>query len=254
MCPPRSFSEDSGARNRDLSDVYQSIQSVREDSLVALLDNPALTEAEILLLLNRRNLPIRVIEEIASRPKWLASYRVKLALVRNSRTPVKVSLGLLKYLFLFDLVMVSLLPAVARELKDLSESLILSQLPKLALGESVTLARRASSKVAGALLIARNTHVIQGVLDNPRVTAGTIVRALNLPACSLMLVNLVSRHRKWQNIYDVRLALLRSPHLPTARALKFISEMKEMDLRELADDPKVGKQLRQYLKRSVGLT
>lgn len=228
------------------------IHSVREDDLISHLDSPATTEAEVLLLLKRRNLSPRVIEEIASRQQWLGNYQVKLAIVKNVRTPLKISLGLHKFLFLFDLVTISLMPALARELKDLAENTILSQLPKLPLGETVTLARRASERVAGQLLSSQKDRVIQAAIDNPRVTESTIVRALNHPASTLQLVNFVSEHRKWQYVYGVRMALLRSSYLTTAKALKFINEMKKTDLQELAEDRRVQVQLRKYLKNFLG--
>src|SRR5207249_8041482 len=52
--------------------------------LLALLENPALDETQVCLLLERKDLPGEILEEIARRKALLKSYRVKRALDRKS--------------------------------------------------------------------------------------------------------------------------------------------------------------------------
>ena len=55
--------------------------------LLALLDNPALDETHVCLLLERKNLPGEILEEVARRKLLLKSYRVKRSLAFHPRTP-----------------------------------------------------------------------------------------------------------------------------------------------------------------------
>ena len=87
------------------------------DVLLALLENPALDETQVCLLLERKDLPGEILEEIARRKVLLKSYRVKKALAFHPRTPRLVSLRLLRDLYLMDLVQVAILPGVSAELK-----------------------------------------------------------------------------------------------------------------------------------------
>ncbi len=112
------------------------------DVLLALLDNPALEETQVCLLLERKNLPEEILEEVARRKPLLKSYRVKRSLAFHPRTPRLVSLRLLRDLYLMDLVRVAILPGVSAELKRNAEEQLLARLPQLPLGQKITLARR----------------------------------------------------------------------------------------------------------------
>jgi hypothetical protein len=158
-------------------------------------------------------------------------------------------LQLLKFLFLFDLVSVSLQPAIPIEVKKLAESLILSQLPKLQLGQQITLARRSTGKIAGELLGKENRQIIQAALDNPRLNEATLLQVLNGPGCSTQLAEVLVKHKKWFFSYDIRVALLRSNSLSMANVLRLIPDLKGSDLRDLVEDPRVNRQVRNYVKQ-----
>jgi hypothetical protein len=85
--------------------------------LLAVLDNPALDETQVCLLLERKDLPGEVLEEVARRKALLKTYRVKRALAFHPRTPRLISLRLLRDLYLMDLVQITLSPGVSSELK-----------------------------------------------------------------------------------------------------------------------------------------
>ena len=110
--------------------------------LLALLDNAALGEAQLCLLLERKDLPGEVLEEIGKRKPLLKSYRVKRALCFHPRGPRLVTLRLIRDLYLMDLVQLALSPAVPAELKRNAEEQLLMRLPQIPLGQKITLARR----------------------------------------------------------------------------------------------------------------
>ena len=62
----------------------------------------------------------------------------------------------------------------------------------------------------------------------------------------------IARHPKWSPRRDVRYALVRSRHTPTARALEFVATMTREELRSLAGDRAVPPQIRSYVARLVG--
>ena len=55
------------------------------DVLLALLDNPAVGEAQLCLLLDRKDLPAEVLEEVARRKPLLKNYGVKRVLAFHPR-------------------------------------------------------------------------------------------------------------------------------------------------------------------------
>lgn len=67
------------------------------------LDNPLLTEAQVLKVLSRGKLPATVVTAIASHRKWSYLYNVRVALVRHPQTPLQRVLAFLPDLTLNDL-------------------------------------------------------------------------------------------------------------------------------------------------------
>jgi hypothetical protein len=221
------------------------------DVLLALLDNPALDELQLCLLLERKNLPGEILEEVGRRKAFLKSYRVKKALALHPRTPRLVSLRLLRDLYLMDLVQVTILPGVSAELKRNAEDQLLARLPQLPLGQKITLARRGPGRVAGAMLAEGHPQVVSIVLDNPYMTEAQILRTLAREKLPVTVVPAIIQHRKWSLAYNVRLALVRQPSAPLSTILGFLPQLTVSDLRELAAPGIVPENLRKYLNAEV---
>jgi uncharacterized protein (DUF1778 family) len=219
--------------------------------VLALLDNPALDETHVCLLLERKNLAGEILEEVARRKPLLKSYRVKRSLAFHPRTPRLVSLRLLRDLYLMDLVQVAILPGISAELKRNAEDQLLARLPQLPLGQKITLARRGPARVAGALLSEGHAKVVPMVLDNPYMTEAQILRALAREKLPLPVIPAIIQHHKWSITYNIRLALVRNASTPLATVLAYLPELTVSDLKELAAPGIVPENLRKYLQAEV---
>jgi hypothetical protein len=219
--------------------------------LLALLDNPALDETQLCLLLERENLSGEILEEVLRRKPLLKSYRVKRALAFHPRTPRVNGLRLLRDLYLMDLVQVALSPGVSAELKRDAEDQLVSRLPQLPLGQKITLARRGPARVAGALVAEGHAQVISIALDNSKLTEAQILKALSRDKLPVAVIPAIMQHRKWSISYSVRLALVRHPLSPLATILGYLPELTVSDLRELAAPGIVTENLRRYLLAEV---
>jgi hypothetical protein len=71
--------------------------------LPVALNNPFLTEAQVLKALAREKVPTQVAQAVAHHPKWSQSYNVRLALVRTPTAPLAMVLGFLPHLAVSDL-------------------------------------------------------------------------------------------------------------------------------------------------------
>lgn len=219
--------------------------------LEALLQNPFLSEEHLLTLLQRKTLPGELLEAIGKNPQWRQSQRVKAAVAQHPKTPRLVSLGLLKFLYLFDLVNVTLQPATPAEIKRLAEDQILNRLKQLPLGQQVALARRGSGRVAAGLLLEGQEPVISPALDNPFLTEGELAGVLRRDELPEMLLERVARHPKWSRQYQIRLQVVRHPLTPLALALEFLPGLKVGDLRVLTSDKRMRPKLREYVKEEA---
>src|SRR5271155_3496015 len=219
--------------------------------LLAVLDNPALDEAQLCMILERKNLPGEILEEVARRKPLLKSYRVKRGLAFHPRTPRLVTLRLLRDLYLMDLVQLTLLPGIPTELKRNAEDQLVARLPQLPLGQKITLARRGPARLAGALLAEGHAQIVSIVLDNAYLTEAQVLRVLSREKLPPVVVRTISLHRKWSISYNVRLALVRHPSSPLATVLAYLPELTVSDLRELASPGIVSESLRKYLQAEV---
>ena len=221
------------------------------DVLLALLDNPALDETQLCLLLDRKDLPAAVLEEVGRRKPLLKNYRVKRALAFHPRSPRLVTLRFLRDLYLMDLVQLTFLPGISTELKRNAEDQVIARLPQLPLGQKITLARRGPARAAGALLAEGHAQILSVVLDNANLTEAQILKVLSREKLPEGIIKAISLHRKWSCAYNVRLALVRHPSSPLGTVLAYLPELTESDLRELAAPGIVPENLRNYLQAEI---
>jgi hypothetical protein len=79
------------------------------------LDNPLLTESQVLKVLAKPGVPQRVVAAIAQHAKWSRQYNVRMALVRNLQTPLPSLLAFLPDLTVRDLKEIEGLEEVSAE-------------------------------------------------------------------------------------------------------------------------------------------
>jgi hypothetical protein len=196
---------------------------------------PALdyTEDQPLAELQRTDIGAAEIASLAKSPAAAKSRKVALAVVLHPRAPRHISVPLLRRMFTFDLMQVSLTPAVAADIKRAAEGQIVLRAESLSAGEKISLAKRGSGRVAAALLQEDDERVISPALDNAHLTEALVVQALMKPRAPQALFTLVSEHRKWMNAREVQIALLRSEKTPVERAREFAKNFSEEVLREI---------------------
>jgi hypothetical protein len=134
-------------------------------------------------------------------------------------------------------------------LRRVAEDAVINRLPGLALGERISLARRATGRVAGALLTDREIRVVTAALSCPQLTDELVVKALGMESISAEAVERIAAHERWSNAYSVRLALLRQPLTTLGRVLALAPLVKRNDLMEITGDPRMPLGRRKYLTR-----
>lgn len=171
------------------------------------IDAGSLTEDAALALLTTRDLQAEKIEEIASNSHLLSSRKVMLAMVRHVKTPRRVSIPLVRQLFVFELMDVALAPAIPADIKLLAEECITAKLPSTTVGARLTLAKRGSTRVAAALVRDSDARVRDAALNNPFLTEAFVVRAILKAGATRAMTEAISRHPKWACRVEVRRAL-----------------------------------------------
>jgi hypothetical protein len=226
-----------------------AVTGARSSSVLA--STPSLNEDLALALLERRELAPEAIEQVAQDSSALKSRKVCIAIVAHPRTPRHLALRLLRHFYTADLMQFALRPSVAADLKHFAAEQLVTRLPSVTLGERMMLARRASETVAAALLLDKESRVSHAALGNARLTEAAIIKALMRPNAGAAFVEAVCHHPKWSLRREIRLALLRSPHTPLARALEFARNLPPPLLRDVLHTSRLPEKTKTYLRENL---
>ncbi len=211
----------------------EAVRSASHEVLAEAASDPALTEDLALVLVKQSDLPTHVLDRLSRNGGVMKSRKVKLALVEHPRTPRHISIPLVRHLFTFDLMQVALTPVVAADIKMAAEESLINRLERLSQGERLSLAHRASGRVAAILLLDPESRVIQAALENSRLTESAVIKALMRRDAPEAFVRAVCHHSKWSPRREIRIALLRSGKTPLSRALEFSRSLPSPLVREI---------------------
>jgi len=242
--------------------------------LVRTAANPELTEDLALALLKRTDLPPEALEQLAKNATALKSRKVKVALVSHAHTPRHVSVPMARQFYTFDLMKIALAPSVPTDIKVAIDNVLISRLTAVTIGEQLTLARRASGRVAAALLTDvaaregktgdretagskiknaeatdRETTVMRTALENPRLTEALVIKAILRDDASAAMVAAIAQHKKLSVRKEIRAALLRTQHLSLARALEFSQVIPAGLLQEVLASSRLPERIKEQLRR-----
>ena len=240
---------------------------LRPADLIMTAADPALVEDVALALLKRTDLHHEVLEQLARNANALKIRKVKMALISHPNTPRHVSVPLARQLYTFDLMKVALSPLMPADVKIAVDGVLISRLKTVTLGERLTLARRASGRVAAALLQegespkrkilagkirksdTMQVRVIQTALENPRLTEALVISSVLRPNAIADVLQAVAHHPKWSSRREIRTALLRTEHLSLARALEFAEQLPAATLNGLLASSRLPSKIKDQLLR-----
>jgi len=212
----------------------------------------AVNEDLALAKLKEADLSSDVIEEISRDTSALKSRKVRLAIAAHSHTPRRIALRIIRELYTFELMQFALTPAAAADLKRVADELLLSRLTSITLGERISLARRSSTLIAGALLLDKESKVWQLAMENARLTEVAVVKALQRTTATPAFVEAVSHHSKWSVRNEVQIALLRNAHTPMAKAIEFARRIPPRHLRDILHTSRLPEKIKNYLLKESG--
>ena len=95
--------------------------------LECLLRNPRLVEEDIVPLVANELTPVPILETVASDRQWTNRYTVRLALVRNSKTPLRIRLSFLSRIQKNDLETLIHAPLTAHLIRAAAERILIGE-------------------------------------------------------------------------------------------------------------------------------
>ncbi len=231
--------------------LWTVLETIQGEDLFSLLSHPSASEKHIVKLLERQDLGEAFLRKTAQ-SQWMKHPRVQFYFVNHPQAPLADSMNFVKFLFWRDLNLVLTNFRIPTEVRHAAESMLIQRLPALATGEKITLARLAAGQVLKMLRLEKDPRVVQGLLENPRITEDDVLFLINQPRTPAPVLEQVARDPKWSSRREVRVALLRNGSTPLALAVSFISSLSLTELRTLLSDPKVPLPVRRMIETRVG--
>ncbi|MCP4654652.1 MAG: hypothetical protein GY856_04440 [bacterium] len=192
-----------------------------------------LTVREVRQTLRNPFVTAEVIEELVLARQLLSIYEVRSIIARHRRTPEVIAMRFVSGLYWRDLLEmvadVRIRPAVRR----VAEKYLIQRLPRLAVGEKVTIARRAPLEVIAQLHKDPSLHVIRAFLGNPRLTEESLLPLVIHESTSTRVLDLVASNPRWGRRYAIRAALSRNPRTPFRVVFDILPQLRRKDLIEV---------------------
>jgi len=200
-----------GGRAAPVELLRRHLSSAPLAFLEGALDNPALTDSELILLLRNKQATAGLLLAIVRDRCWTRSQEVRKLLALHPRLPLAAARDLLPYLFWKQLAEISTSPQANPVVRRMAEEALEIKITEMSLGEKVALARQATARVIGALSKSAEPRLLRALLGNGRMRekeAAGIAADDRLPG---ELLAFIAGHHRWSALRSIRLALLANP-------------------------------------------
>ena len=248
---------------KDIEKALQLASTGNEEELKSLVHHPSpkviarlllnenLTEDLAIIIANRKNLSIEIMEDLYHNIRWKESYRVMLALCKNRKSPQKISLSIIKLLRVLDLADITRNKQVPINVRIRAEAMINEKILPMPLGIKKTLARKASSNVLMKLIEDGMRDVVSICLDSPNLIEGDIYKVVNMKRTPSHVIQQIAHHPKWSCRYQIQWALILNNYTPLSRVVIFLKNLKTTDLKELYAAPGLPSSTKPFIHREL---
>jgi hypothetical protein len=110
---------------------------------------------------------------------------------------------------------------------------------KMSIAEKIKLATKGNKEARSYLLRDSNKLVSVAVIRSPKITDGEILAVANNRAAQDDVLRVVCNNREWLKDYRVKVALTKNPKVPLPVAMKFLSQLRESEVKDLARNKNV---------------
>jgi hypothetical protein len=235
------------ARIADNEELWKLVRDPSSDVVINAIFNKNLTEDMAVFIAKKKNTSSEILGMLAADVRFRGSYKLKLSICKNSKTPPKITLSLLKFLRIFDLGDITKDQNIPIAIRQKIEYSLLEKAASLPSGVKVALAKRSSINIIVSLMEKGDKNVVRSCLESPSLTEEHLCKLINAPSARPILIKAVSGHAKWSLQYRIKYSLVRNYHTPMPDAVRFMTTLKTNDLRELYSDKSLPSSTRPYI-------
>lgn len=127
-----------------------------------------------------------------------------------------------------------------------------SQIQSLSVSEKIKLALRSGGKeVRSILLKDSNKQVVLSALENPLITDSEVEATARNRSVPEEALRTIAKNREWMKNYSIIIALVTNPKTPPGVAVRFVNNLRTIDLRHLERNKGVSEVVRVAAKRAI---
>ena len=235
MPPEDSTAVPVGLREADENELLEVVRSRLDrlplHELRALFANPFLGESAA--------------REILDRPEYLDNQEIRRALAGHRHTPLPEALRLVSTLYWTDLVDLGRDARIRPPVRRAAQQVLFVRYEGLAVGERVSIARRAGVELLSRVRHDPEPRVVQAMLENPRLTEGVLMPLLASDATRPEVLRSIAASERWLARYEVRRLLCRHRRVPAEVVLPLLPTLKKGDLRAIESHAGLNRQVSQ---------
>ena len=122
---------------------------------------------------------------------------------------------------------------------------------KMNVAEKIKLATLGNKEARGLLLRESNKLVSMAAIRSPRITDGEVLLMAGNKTCGEEILRYIYGSREWTKNYKIKLALVKNPKVPPGVGLKFLSTLRDSEVKSLATARDVPNAIQVAAKRII---
>lgn len=194
----------------------------------------------------------KVAEMIIAESRLVGYYEIRRDLAGHPKTPKVNALRMVSTLYWRDLVKLAREIRTPPAIRRAAELQLVSRLPGLGAGEKRSIARQGGPGVIAQLRRDPDPMVIEALLENPRLTEGSLLPLVSSETTKPEILTVVARDKRWGIRYPVRQAVCKNPRTPAVTTLPLLPMLKKSDLAAVARDRRIPAVVRKRAELLLG--
>ncbi|HLL53943.1 MAG TPA: hypothetical protein VK447_10375 [Myxococcaceae bacterium] len=122
---------------------------------------------------------------------------------------------------------------------------------KMTISQKIKLATLGNKEARSILIRDSNKLVCTAVIRSPRITDGEVLVSANNRAVNDEVLRIIYNNREWVKKYPIKMALVKNPKTPLAISMKFLSTLRESEVKDLARNKNVPSGIQMAAKKMM---
>ncbi|MDY7228065.1 hypothetical protein [Hyalangium rubrum] len=120
---------------------------------------------------------------------------------------------------------------------------------KMSIAEKIKLATLGNKEARTLLIRDSNKLVCTAVIRSPRITDGEVLACATNKAANDEVLRIIYNNREWTKVQKIKLALVKNPKVPLTVVMKFLNNLRDTELKDLARDRNVPAGVASFAKK-----